>query len=274
MEPQITDYYNEIPNGVNVIDKMNKELDDVREEHKEEIKKLKKLKKIYSSIIEDVFQYFRDEPDNEIMKNIFKLDTYNSQFVFKCSGCECIADERDILYEDLPDYLSYFSDSNTENKLCYECFNNGYTEFFNEIIYEHFNIECIHTVYTNEHTGNSDLGILLILLHIANSESKDKYNDLIKLLENYEELTYDWDGPPGIRYPSNQKEEMEEDNFIINFKKILKEICGNSALISNSRNSNYYRFLRSILSEADLDPNVSNDIIFNELIRCWKCWTR
>ena len=98
----ITDYYNEIPNGVNVIDKMNKELDDVREEHKEEIKK---LKKIYSSMIEDVFQYFRDEPDNEIMKNILKLDTYNNQFVFKCSGCECIADERDILYEDLPHYL-------------------------------------------------------------------------------------------------------------------------------------------------------------------------
>ena len=274
MEPQITDYYNEIPNGVNVIDKMNKEFDDLREEKDEEIKKLKKLKKIYSSMIEDVFQYFRDEPDNEIMKNILKLDTYNSQFIFKCSSCECIADERDILYEDLPHYLLYFSDNNTENKLCYDCFYGGYTEFYNEIISEHFNIECIHTIYTNEHAKNSDLDILFIFRNIAKSESKDKYIDLIKLLENYEELTYDWDGPPGIRYPSNQQEELEEDNFIINFKKILKEICGNRPLISKYSNSNYYRFLRSILSAADLDPNCSNDVIFNELIRCWKCWTK
>ena len=41
MEPQIKDYYNELPNGINVIDKMNEEL----EESQKEIETLKKKRR-------------------------------------------------------------------------------------------------------------------------------------------------------------------------------------------------------------------------------------
>ena len=35
MEPQMVDYYNEIPSGINVIDKMNEELDDLQKKYDE-----------------------------------------------------------------------------------------------------------------------------------------------------------------------------------------------------------------------------------------------
>ena len=42
VEPMVIDYYNEMPTMVHVIDKMNKEFDDLREEKDEEITELKK----------------------------------------------------------------------------------------------------------------------------------------------------------------------------------------------------------------------------------------
>ena len=41
MEPQITDYYNEMPTGVNVIEKMNEEFNILQKENDELKKKLK-----------------------------------------------------------------------------------------------------------------------------------------------------------------------------------------------------------------------------------------
>ena len=190
-------------------------------------------------------------------------------FIFKCSGCECIADERYILHEDLPHYVSYFSDNYTENKLCYDCFYDEYTE--------HFNIECNHTVYTNQHTQDSDLGILLILLAIAKSENKDKYNDLHKLIDDICELSIEWLGNGVCSYPDNHEEALEEENFITNFKKLLTEICGDGEdeepLISDSRDYNYYKLLCNIIPYR-LDPNESDDIIFNKLIGRWKMYTK
>jgi hypothetical protein len=46
MDPQIIDYYNEIPHGVNVIDKMNEELDEVQKENDNLKKKLEEYDKI------------------------------------------------------------------------------------------------------------------------------------------------------------------------------------------------------------------------------------
>ena len=43
MEPQIIDYYNELPHSVNVIDKMNQELEDLQ-------KKYEKLEKAYNEL--------------------------------------------------------------------------------------------------------------------------------------------------------------------------------------------------------------------------------
>lgn len=277
VESMVHDYYNELPTTVRIINEMNKELDNVMSEKDNTITELKKIKKEHNKFIERVFEYFRDEPDNEIMKEILEKPLYRDDpFIFKCSGCECIADERYILHEDLPHYVSYFSDNYTENKLCYDCFYDEYTEFYNQIISEHFNIECNQTVYTNQHTQDSDLGILLILLAIAKSENKDKYNDLHKLMDDFCELTYYWDGYGhcgGWTCPDNHEEALEEENFITNFKKLLTEICGNDALISDSRDYNYYKLLYSIIPD-DLDSTDSNCSIFNKLIGCWKMYTK
>ena len=74
MESQIIDYYNNMPSGINVIDKMNEELDDLQKKYDELEKKYEKIKKfprpeirvktideikIYSKKIEDSIPLFR-----------------------------------------------------------------------------------------------------------------------------------------------------------------------------------------------------------------------
>jgi hypothetical protein len=61
MEPQIIDYYNEIPSGVNVIEKMNEELAQVQKENDELKKKLDICKQ-------------REEPPEVIYKDQEELD--------------------------------------------------------------------------------------------------------------------------------------------------------------------------------------------------------
>ena len=61
MEPQIIDYYNDIPSGVNVIDKMNEELEQVQKENDELKKKL------------DIYKQ-REEPPEVIYKDQEELD--------------------------------------------------------------------------------------------------------------------------------------------------------------------------------------------------------
>ena len=75
MEPQIIDYYNNMPSGINVIDKMNEELDDLQKKYDELEKKYDKIKefprpgirvktideiKIYSKKIDDSIPLFRE----------------------------------------------------------------------------------------------------------------------------------------------------------------------------------------------------------------------
>ena len=52
MEPQLIDYYNEMPSGINVIDKMNEELDDLQKKYNELEKKNPKLQILFNSIEE------------------------------------------------------------------------------------------------------------------------------------------------------------------------------------------------------------------------------
>ena len=52
MEPQIADFYNEMPSGVNVIDKLNEEFNKLQNEYnklKNELEKDKPPKVLYSS---------------------------------------------------------------------------------------------------------------------------------------------------------------------------------------------------------------------------------
>ena len=61
MEPQIKDYYNEFPDGINVIDKMNEEYNELYKNYNNlqqkynSLKKTnKKLKKLKKKVISDV----------------------------------------------------------------------------------------------------------------------------------------------------------------------------------------------------------------------------
>ena len=78
MEPQMIDYYNEMPFGINVIDKMNKELEDIQKKYNELNKKTNKFRVPY-----------------KISKNIEEYNKYNKKICidFKNKIKEILMDE-------------------------------------------------------------------------------------------------------------------------------------------------------------------------------------
>ena len=60
MEPQIIDYYSELPFNVNIIDKMNEELYELQKKYDELQKKIKKFKPPYIVVktLEEYKQYY------------------------------------------------------------------------------------------------------------------------------------------------------------------------------------------------------------------------
>ena len=92
MEPQIKDYYNEFPDGINVIDKMNEELDEAQKEI-EELKLNQKtkeeknfMKKFQMPRIKvDSFEEYKEKENkleefNEYIKNIMIDDNFNTRY--------------------------------------------------------------------------------------------------------------------------------------------------------------------------------------------------
>ena len=78
MEPQMIDYYNEMPFGINVVDKMNKELEDLQKKYNELNKKTNKFRVPY-----------------KISKNIEEYNKYNKKICidFKNKIKEILMDE-------------------------------------------------------------------------------------------------------------------------------------------------------------------------------------
>ena len=66
MEPQLIDYYNEMPSGINVIDKMNEELDDLQKKYDALEKENPKLQILFNNIEE--FNQKHKEMYKEIQK--------------------------------------------------------------------------------------------------------------------------------------------------------------------------------------------------------------
>tara|TARA_Y100000389_G_scaffold200122_1_gene239903 strand:- start:85 stop:690 length:606 start_codon:yes stop_codon:yes gene_type:complete len=77
MEPQLIDYYNEMPSGVNVIDKMNEELTVLQKKHDELEKKNPKLQILFNSIEE--FNQKHEEMYSEIQNT---CDCYFDDFEY------------------------------------------------------------------------------------------------------------------------------------------------------------------------------------------------
>lgn len=70
MEPQIQDYYNELPYGVNVIEKMNEECDFLLKKIDEKDKEIEGLIQLFKEYDKRVIQYKKDNELKEILRII------------------------------------------------------------------------------------------------------------------------------------------------------------------------------------------------------------
>lgn len=64
MEPQIVDFYKEMPSGIYVIDKMNKELDEIQKENDELKRKIHSIENKYPKIMFNSKQEFEEKHQN------------------------------------------------------------------------------------------------------------------------------------------------------------------------------------------------------------------
>ena len=83
MEPQVIDYYNELPHGLHVIDKMNKELEDQQKKYEKLEKSYNELKDLHNLNIRIQFSSIKDrnEKHKQMMDKI--KETCNS-FIDGC----------------------------------------------------------------------------------------------------------------------------------------------------------------------------------------------
>lgn len=70
MEPQITDFYNEYPHGVNVIEKMNEECDFLLRELDKRDEEIKGLIELYKDLDKKIKEYKKEQELKEILREI------------------------------------------------------------------------------------------------------------------------------------------------------------------------------------------------------------
>ena len=100
MEPQIVDYYNEIPSGINVIDEMNKELDDLQKKYCELEKKHTKYVKSHEK---ETFHIPKIRVNTIDELKIYAEKIYNSVPIFKKIIYDFLNHGEWILEYDSPD---------------------------------------------------------------------------------------------------------------------------------------------------------------------------
>ena len=93
MEPQIIDYYNELPNGINVIDKMNEELEELQNKYEQITNKFKIHYKISKSIEE--YRNYDDRICIEFKNNIKNI------LLDKDIGVEVICNSDDSSFHEI-----------------------------------------------------------------------------------------------------------------------------------------------------------------------------
>jgi len=179
----MVDYYNDMPSGINVIDKMNEELDDLQKK----IKDLKNEIEHKNDIIFDLF--FNHNIDIEVQKYL-KQKVYNDDNdIFICKECKRFVYEPwgrgDTLKYDL--YLELKGEEDKDNGLCCEyCFNECegdipvLTEIYGiERYIPGINTEC--EVKINTELYNEDLYIYFIEKDLEQFEKDNPDNpDVIR----------------------------------------------------------------------------------------------
>ena len=83
MEPQITDFYNEYPHGVNVIEKMNEECDFLLRELDKRDEYIKELINIYKDLDKKIKEYRREQELKEILREI-RNNRFRNKKSFSC----------------------------------------------------------------------------------------------------------------------------------------------------------------------------------------------
>ena len=84
MEPQITDFYNEYPHGVNVIQKMNEECDFLLNELDKRDIEIKKLIDLYEELDKKIKEYRKEQELKEILEEIRNGRERKKKKVFSC----------------------------------------------------------------------------------------------------------------------------------------------------------------------------------------------
>jgi len=99
MEPQIRDYYNELPHAVNVIDKMNIELSEIQEENEKLKEELKNLKMMNPYIPDFNIILICKEQLNDYLELFDSIKEDISEYLYKYKKGGVIADEEYDLKE-------------------------------------------------------------------------------------------------------------------------------------------------------------------------------
>ena len=129
----MVDYYNDMPSGINVIDKMNEELDDLQKRYdalKQKVKQLNETIRDYKdNVIFDFF--FNHELDIEKQKELKNKIYSDDDDIFFCKNCN------EYTYEE---YMPVFATkyclyrSCKEEPYCEDCFNGYENEIDNTIL--------------------------------------------------------------------------------------------------------------------------------------------
>ena len=295
----ISDYYNELPTTTRIINEMNEELDNVRDEKDNEIAELKKDMEGKDDFIQDMFDYFSDEPDSVYMQKILKMPRYkNNPYIFHCDSCNCIADVTEenfgrVRYTNVNHYYTYFTNKNnigggdTDNLICHQCFEGSYMLLPDDGNLSIKNILGIpeglnyrnRRIYINRSSEHLDVLILYTIRFIFEFLSEDNSEANNNLMDIFK-----------IGYGKNYCE-GEEEKFINEFKFLLNEKSKNTYFDMDECNEmdvNFYRLLYDIFDypiefftkrrnrqKNKLNPlQVDQEDLLNELLERWASETK
>ena len=113
MEPNIIDYYNDLPNGVHVIDKLNEEFNDLQVENnklKLELNEYKTPIIIYSNFLE--WENLKNKYINEFKTELFNLIIHNDDYMSIYNHHKCTLNIKTIIIKCLKKLLK-----ESDNKL-------------------------------------------------------------------------------------------------------------------------------------------------------------
>ena len=254
VEPMVSDYYNELPTTVRIINEMNEELDNVRCEKDCEIAELKKNMKEKDDFIQDMFDYFSDEPESVYMQKILNMDQYkNNPYIFHCDGCNCMADEREIAAtSETSHYLFYWKNrlnigDEGDGLICNQCFTEKYIQLpesgelsIRNILGLSDEININKRMFINTTSMNLDFLCLYTIRFIFELLSKDDSelnNRIMNIFKSYDNFL--------------DHDTQEEENFVKNLKFLFLVKSRNSYYDMkecNEMDITFYRLMYQILN--------------------------